>query len=150
MHRHGYQSLRVDQILKKGALYHHFPSKQALGYAVLEEFIEEPIGKVWTDEFFSLGCPLNNLAQEMSPIDHGFRERIQGIFQFWRDAFAAALQQGPQQGIVDPAVDCKQSAMFLISAMEGALGMTKNQRDKSIYFGCGKEIKRYLESMRVK
>lgn len=180
MHRHGYQGLRVDQVLnktglKKGALYHHFPSKQALGYAVLEELIEERIrrlwidplkkyddpltglqtmyeriGKVWTDEFFSLGCPLNNLAQEMSPIDAGFRERIQGFFQFWRDAFAAALQQGQQQGIVDPVVDCKQSAMFLISAMEGALGMTKNQRDKSVYVGCGEEIKRYLESMRVK
>jgi len=180
MHRHGYQGLRVDQVLnktglKKGALYHHFPSKQALGYAVLEELIEERItrlwidplqkydgpliglqamyeriGKIWSDEFFSLGCPLNNLAQEMSPIDDGFRERIERFFLFWRDAFAAALERGQQQGIVAPEVDCKQSAMFMISAMEGALGMTKNQRDKAVYVGCGKEIKRYLESMRVK
>ncbi|MGR8931653.1 MAG: TetR/AcrR family transcriptional regulator [Gammaproteobacteria bacterium] len=180
MHRHGYQGLRVDQVLnktglKKGALYHHFPSKQALGYAVLEELIEEHItrlwitplknyddpliglqamyeriGRVWTDEFFSLGCPLNNLAQEMSPIDDGFRERIERFFQFWRDAFADALAQGQRQGIVARDVDCKQSAMFMIAAMEGALGMTKNQRVKSVYVGCGKEMKRYLEALRVK
>lgn len=179
MHRHGYQGMRVDQVLaktglKKGALYHHFTSKQALGYAVLEELIEkrirelwieplqefddpltgihtlyERIGDAWKDEFFFLGCPLNNLAQEMSPIDDGFRKRIQDFFQFWRDRIADALQRGRQQGIVDPDVDCRQSAMFIIAAMEGALGMTKNQRDKSVYVGCGKEIKRYLESLRA-
>ena len=179
MHLNGYQGMRVDQVLnktglKKGALYHHFPSKQALGYAVLEELIEKRIqklwidplekyedplvglqmmykriGKVWTDDFFRLGCPLNNLAQEMSPIDDGFRVRIEEFFLFWRDAFAAALERGQQQGIVALDVDCKQSAMFLIASMEGALGMTKSQRDKAVYENCGKELKRYLESLRA-
>ncbi|MGR9074131.1 MAG: TetR/AcrR family transcriptional regulator [Gammaproteobacteria bacterium] len=179
MHLNGYQGMRVDQVLnktglKKGALYHHFPGKQALGYAVLEELIEKRIqelwidplkkfedplvglhelykriGKVWNDDFFRLGCPLNNLAQEMSPIDDGFRERIEEFFLLWRDAFAEALERGRQQGIVAADVDCKQSAMFIISAMEGILGMTKNQRDKVVYAGCGKELKRYLESLRA-
>lgn len=179
MHRHGYQGLRVEQILiktglKKGALYHYFPSKQALGYAVLEELIEhrikrlwidplqkfddplvglqtmyERIGKFWTDEFFNLGCPLNNLAQEMSPIDDGFRERIEKFFKFWRDAFAEALQQGQQQGIVDQDVDCQHSAQFIIASMEGILGMTKNQQDKAVYVYCGKELKRYLNSLKA-
>jgi len=178
MHRHGYQGMRVDQVLektglKKGALYHHFAGKQALSYAVLEELIEkrvqelwivplqsfedpligiqtlyERIGETWSDEFFFLGCPLNNLAQEMSPIDSGFRERIERFFQFWRDAFAKELERGQQLGIVAPEVDCKQSAMFIIAAMEGILGMTKNQRDKTLYINCGKELKRYLESLR--
>lgn len=179
MHLNGYQGMRVDQVLKKtglkkGALYHHFPSKQALGYAVLEELIEKRIrelwidplnkyedplvglhmmykriGKIWTDDFFRLGCPLNNLAQEMSPIDDGFRVRIQQFFLFWRDGFAKALERGQQHGIVAADVDCQQSAMFMISAMEGALGMTKNQRDKTVYDNCGKELKRYLESLRA-
>ncbi|MGR8932054.1 MAG: TetR/AcrR family transcriptional regulator [Gammaproteobacteria bacterium] len=179
MHLNGYQGMRVDQVLhktglKKGALYHHFPSKQALGYAVLEELIEKRIqelwidplkkyedplvglhriykriGKVWNDEFFRLGCPLNNLAQEMSPIDDGFRGRIEAFFLFWRDVFAAALERGQQQGIVAVDIDCKQSAMFIIASMEGILGMTKNQRDKTVYENCGKELKRYLESLRT-
>lgn len=179
MHLNGYQGMRVDQVLhktglKKGALYHHFTSKQAMGYAVLEELIEKRIqelwidplkkyedplvglhriykriGKVWNDEFFRLGCPLNNLAQEMSPIDDGFRVRIEAFFLFWRDAFAAALERGQQQGIVAADIDCKQSAMFIIASMEGILGMTKNQRDKTVYENCGKELKRYLESLRA-
>lgn len=179
MHQHGYQGMRVDQILnktslKKGALYHHFPGKQALGYAVLEELIEsyirqmwiEPlqsfedplegvytlfkrIGEVWSDDFFFLGCPLNNLAQEMSPIDEGFRERIEAFFQYWRSAIAEALQRGQVRGIVDRNVNCQDSAQFIIAAMEGSLGMTKNQRDKAVYVNCGKELKRYLNALRT-
>lgn len=179
IHRQGYQGMRVDQVLnktglKKGALYHHFSSKQALGYAVLEELIEkrieeiwitplqdlddpltgiqmlyQHIGETWDDEFLFLGCPLNNLAQEMSPIDDGFRKRIEGFFQYWRDAIADALQRGQQQGVVDSSIDCQNSAMFILVTMEGALGMTKNQRDRSVYVNCGKELKRYLNSMRA-
>lgn len=116
--------MRVDNVLKssnlkKGALYHHFPGKKALGYAVLEECIQKRITELWieplqnftdpldgiyalyteldnawTDEFFSLGCPLNNLAQEMSPIDDGFRIRIENFFSHWKLAISKALKQG--------------------------------------------------------
>ena len=44
MYRSGYQSADLDAILgkagvTKGALYHHFENKEALGYAVIEEVI---------------------------------------------------------------------------------------------------------------
>jgi hypothetical protein len=32
-----------------------------------------------------LGCPLNNLAKEMNPLDAGFRARTTQVFQAWRD-----------------------------------------------------------------
>ena len=40
----GFQAASLDAILErarltKGALYHHFPNKQALGYAVVDEYI---------------------------------------------------------------------------------------------------------------
>ncbi len=179
IHKHGFQGMRIDQVLnktglKKGALYHHFSSKQVLGYAVLEELIQQRISKlwiepiqkfadpltgiqalfekldeVWSDEFFTLGCPLNNLAQEMSPIDEGFRERIDKFFQCWKTALAEALKKGQQQGIVDSSANPDDCAVFILSAMEGALGMTKNQQNKDVYYRCCRELKRYLESLRA-
>ena len=130
MHRHGYQGLRIDAVLKetglkKGALYHHFTGKQALGYAVLEELIQkrvaelwitplddydDPIagiksifttaGESWGDTFFSLGCPLNNLAQEMSPIDEGFRTSIESFMSYWKKEIVEALTRGQNNGVV--------------------------------------------------
>src|SRR5215510_5824973 len=79
----------------KGALFHHFEGKNQLGYAVVEEVIEPHLEEVWFDPLansidpiedlkriiqgfvkervgtgrLEKGCPLNNLAQEMSPLD---------------------------------------------------------------------------------
>ena len=180
IHKHGFQGMRIDQVLtitglKKGALYHHFSSKKDLGYAVLEEQILKRITELWieplknysdplqgidtvyrnlekhwSDEFFHLGCPLNNLAQEMSPIDEGFRKRIDDFFQNWKTAIAAALKKGQQQGIVDTSINPDDSAVFILSTIEGSLGLTKNHRCKSVYYSCGKELKRYLETLRVR
>ena len=179
IHKHGYQGMRVDQVLKntglkKGALYHHFSSKQDLGYAVLEERIQkrisemwidplknfsnplegihalfEGLNKVWSDEFFILGCPLNNLAQEMSPVDEGFRVRIEKVFQHWKSTISEALKSGQQQGIVDTSINTDDCAIFILAAMEGALGMTKNQQNKEVYYSCGRELKRYLSTLKA-
>src|SRR5688572_29788030 len=98
MYRRGYQGARVDRILAavgltKGAFYHYFPSKLELGYAVVDECIARALDIIWlvplrdaTDPIATLrsiiessevtsrrnaelGCPINNLAQEMSPVD---------------------------------------------------------------------------------
>ena len=179
MNKHGYQGMRVDQVLKntglkKGAMYHHFSSKQTLGYAVLEERIQKRITELWieplknfsdplegihalykeldncwSDEFFTQGCPLNNLAQEMSPIDEGFRERISAFFQVWKTAIEEALKKGQNLGIVDQSINVNDSALFILSAIEGALGLTKNHQNKEVYFSCGRELERYLKSLRA-
>src|SRR6266699_1925644 len=78
----------------KGALFHHFEGKNDLGYAVVEEVIQPRIKGCWLDPLadstdpiadlkstlrqfvkseagnqrLTQGCPLNNLAQEMSPL----------------------------------------------------------------------------------
>lgn len=179
MHRHGYQGMRIDQVLKntdlkKGALYHHFTNKQALAFAVLEERIQrnmyklwmEPLNNVtdplevihsvfeernnWSDDFFKLGCPLNNLAQEMSPIDEGFRVRIENIFMEWRSALSDALKNGQIQGTVDKSINTEESALFILASMEGTLSMTKNHQNKDVFYSCCKELKRYLDTLRAK
>ena len=48
IHRNGFQAASLTSILErtgvtKGALYHHFPNKQALGYAVLEEVVKDTV-----------------------------------------------------------------------------------------------------------
>lgn len=121
---HGYNGMRVDNILDKvgvakGALYHHFRDKKQLGYAVVDEILRNRMNQRWikplqnSDEpiktMISIikgmietpsrklllnGCPINNLAQEMSADDEGFRQRINDIYTTWRQAIADALKRG--------------------------------------------------------
>ena len=103
IHRHGFKAASLSRILSstgltKGAIYHHFPNKQALGYAVVEEALTKLVDEMWllplsragnpidclqdilagfaahgTLDDVLLGCPVNNLALEMSFEDEGFR-----------------------------------------------------------------------------
>ena len=54
MYRSGFRSASLDAILSdtgvtKGALYHHFPNKTALGYAVVDEIVGHWIVKKWIE-----------------------------------------------------------------------------------------------------
>src|SRR6201995_223331 len=130
-YHNGFQGGSINNIvadagITKGALFHHFPTKHALGYAVVDEFIEPLLIRRWlaplddtTDPIADLqhafrkyvkedieagswvhGCPLNNLAQEMSPLDDGFHSRIDALYTLWRKEFAAALARGVEDGSV--------------------------------------------------
>lgn len=178
MHRHGFQGLRVDSILattglKKGAFYHHFDSKRELALAVLDELVADMVRRQWVDPLENhddpisaiietivdaersidpddlfLGCPLNNLAQEMSPIDEGFREHINRLFEAWQQAIASALQHGKTKAAVAEHVDAKRTAAFVVAALEGCIGRVKASRNLDEMKGCATSLIEYLNSLR--
>src|SRR5206468_2966878 len=66
VHRSGFQSASIDAILAatnvtKGALYHHFESKEALGYAVVEEKIARLTHDRWLGPMRSEGQAIDIL-----------------------------------------------------------------------------------------
>ena len=177
IHRSGFRSADVDAILAaagvtKGALYYHFDSKEALGYAVVDEVIAGVTHDKWLHplrntkspvdtlvaivqstslrpEDLKRGCPLNNLAQEMSPIDDGFRQRTARVFKNWHDAIAMALREGQKRGIVRNDVNPDEAATFLIAAYEGYLSLAKNSQDARILRSGQRNLIHHLESLRT-
>ena len=178
IHRNGFQAASLTQILAdtgltKGALYHHFPDKKALGLAVIEEMVRpglaalmfapladtlQPLAtlqallaaKAAEDDpvVVTLGCPLNNLMQEMSPVDEGFRLQLNGVFQDWVGVLAAALERGRAAGEVRTDVDPDATAFFIVSALEGCIGMSKNTQSVTTYRGCLGQLGRYLDTLK--
>ncbi len=178
-YRHGFQGGSLARIVEaagitKGALFHHFAGKQALGYAVVDEIIEplllerwlgglegaaDPISVIeaafrryarqdvesgsWVD-----GCPLNNLAQEMSPLDEGFHERIDALYVRWRTAFAAALAKGIEVGTVRPEVSPERTAALLVASQMGIWGTGKSSRDAGQMLAACEAVCDYLEGLR--
>lgn len=177
MHRHGYQGMRLDHVLAaagitKGGLYHHFESKKALAHAVINTVIRTHIEDFWlqplqttdqpvwklidiirnqddviTDDVISLGCPLNNLAQEMSPLDEDFRQQINAIYQLWSQGIVSALEHGKHCGSIRPSVDSRQAAMFILAALEGCIGMAKNAQSRDVLASCTAGLTGYLQSL---
>jgi AcrR family transcriptional regulator len=145
----GFQSAGIDTILAatnvtKGALYHHFESKEALGYAIIEEIVATLPRDRWLlplernkdkdpiDALIGIvraiprrprdikgGCALVNLAQEMSQVDEQFRKRLEKIFHSWQEGVAVALRRGQDEGAVRRDLVPQQAASFLIAMVEG-------------------------------
>jgi AcrR family transcriptional regulator len=180
IYRRGFQAASLDTILDqagvtKGALYHHFPTKAALGYAVVEEVVTELLLERWlgvldaqvgdpvtalqrtlrhraatlTAREIELGCPLNNLAQEMSPLDERFRRSINATFDAWREGFARALARGQAEGTVRRDVDAGQVAAFVVAAVEGSYGLAKNARSGAMVRANLDLLATFLESLRA-
>jgi AcrR family transcriptional regulator len=66
VHRSGFQRAGIDTILAatnvtKGALYHHFESKEALGYAIVEEVIAKLVHDRWLRPMLGNGQPIDIL-----------------------------------------------------------------------------------------
>ena len=178
IHRNGFQAASLTQILAdtgltKGALYHHFPDKKTLGLAVVEEVVRprlaemmfapladtrQPLAamqallaaKAAEDDPYAvkLGCPLNNLMQEMSPVDESFRLHLNGVFEEWVGAVAAALERGRAAGEVRRDVDAAATAFFIVSALEGCVGMSKNTQSVAAYRSCLAQLGRFLDTLK--
>ena len=161
--------------LTKGALFHHFAGKQDLGYAVVDEVVWPQFHTQWilplersddpvrdtkrilrrfaedgfaTGESLTHGCPVNNLAQEMSPLDEGFRRRLEKIYTAWREVFRTALANGMKAGKVRTDLTPANVAAFLVAALEGIIGTAKNAQDARLIRDAGGALFDYLDSLR--
>lgn len=164
-----------DSGVGKGNFYHYFKSKEELGHAILDQLVAEfldrtlepcfadtaanPVAQIrcFLDRVLDAqrgrncvgGCPLGNLASELSDVHEGFRTRLAALFGAWRDRLTRALNDARARGLV--TADCTPDtvAQFLVASLEGAILLAKVTKDISTLEGSIGEMKRYLASYEV-
>jgi TetR/AcrR family transcriptional repressor of nem operon len=173
--RSGFKNAGIDTILAatnvtKGALYHHFESKEALGYAIVDEIVAKLVRDRWLHPLLSDGqpidiligvvrrlptrpadvresCPLLNLAQEMSLLDEEFRKRLERVFLAWQEGIAALLRRGQSQGTVRRDLNPDETASFLVAMVEGYTALAKNAQDPKVWEVGMRNIVGWLKSL---
>ena len=154
----------------KGNFYYYFKSKEDLGYAIIDRvtrgFIERTLEPVFGDPLGDPvaqihmfldrvlenqrqrncigGCPIGNLASELSDVHEGFRQRLAGIFTEWRAKLTEALSRGQAGGRVRQGFEPSAVAQFLVAALEGAILLTKVTKDIGIMERCVEQLKQHL------
>jgi TetR/AcrR family transcriptional regulator, transcriptional repressor for nem operon len=154
----------------KGNFYYHFKSKEDLGYAILDQIIASFLDRTlepcfsdpgrgalaqircFVDRVLEAqrdsncvgGCPLGNLAAELSDVHEGFRARLATVFGAWRERLTLALRGEQLRGAVDAACRPEAVAAFLVASLEGAILLTKLTKDITVMEQCVAEMKRYL------
>ena len=95
------------------------------------------------------GCPLLNLAQEMSPLDEQFRKRLERIFLAWQEGVATLLRKGQSQGTVRRDLNPDETASFLVAMVEGYASLAKNAQDAKVWEVGIRNIVGWLRSLRA-
>jgi AcrR family transcriptional regulator len=178
-YKNGFQGGSLNQIVEaagitKGALFHHFASKQELGYAVVDEIISPILQERWikpvansddpianlkrafrqfvkediTSGHYVQGCPLNNMAQEMSPLDQGFRQRIDKLYDTWRNSYAAAFAAGIKVRKVRRDISPRNVAALVVASQMGIWGTAKSSQDPQLMVHACDAICDYLDGLK--
>ncbi|WFP61409.1 TetR/AcrR family transcriptional regulator [Mesorhizobium sp. WSM4904] len=143
-----------------GALHHHFPTKKALALAVIEERVAAAVQETWIDpvraapsaregvravfeavaaelerQGYVRGCPLNNLAHELSLADADFRLALANVFAGWRQAIADKIHADQEAG-GEGGTDPDRFAALAVAAYSGAMSMAKTAQDAGVLREC--------------
>jgi TetR/AcrR family transcriptional regulator, transcriptional repressor for nem operon len=139
--------------LEKGGIYNHFKSKEQLAlqafdysYALLDQRIRAALAgkKHAIERLYALlsyfqgladdppipgGCPILNTAIEADDAEPALRDRAQAAMDEIRSTVRRIISKGIERGEVRPDVDVETWASMMISALEGAIMMSKLYQD---------------------
>lgn len=166
----GYHATSLGDLMKVagvtgGALHHHFPTKKVLGLAVIDERVAAAVKETWIRPIeqaasaregvhaafaavaaelerlgFVRGCPLNNLAHELSLADPEFREALARIFANWQAAIALKLRSDQNVGMEDPNTHPERFAALAVATYSGAMAIAKATQDAGVLHLCASQF----------
>lgn len=146
-----------------GSVYHYFPTKKSLGLAVIQERVADSLAETWIQPLQKapsasqgilsvfdnvarsiagravLGCPVTNLALELSLADSDFQRALRAAFDRWEKAIADRLREehaAKKQRPIDPA----GLATLVVAIFSGAMSLAKAAQSTAPLRTCRREI----------
>lgn len=168
-HARGYHATPLDVIKREarvtgGAFSHHFPTKKTLGLAVIRDRVARTVEETWIEPLRAAptaaegvrgvlggivgelerrravtGCPLNNLALELSLHDGDFRAAVESIYARWRSAIAEKLRADVAAGRA-PSQDPDALATLVVATYSGGMALSKASQSAAPLAICADEL----------
>jgi TetR/AcrR family transcriptional repressor of nem operon len=172
--RQGYTATGVDDIcaaagITKGALFHHFDSKHALGRAALERWVEDgrrafgsgsylqepdPLKRALGFVDFAIelsrrgppGCIVGIFAQELASTDEKLRAICAQAFTGMSEVFERMLLEAKARHAPDSTFDPKSIAQHLFAVFQGAMVLARAYQRPEIVAEHLRHFRAYLEA----
>lgn len=171
----GYERTSIADVLRdsgvnSGSLYYFFKTKETLLVAVLDRYVEllrpvvlgavfervsDPIDRVFgvLDGYREMlmatdcrqGCPIGNLALEMSERSDAVREKLVLNFDHWRAAIRQCLSDAGER--LPANVDRDKLATFALSIMEGGVMLARTHRSVGPFDDAVDSFRDYIDRL---
>ncbi len=171
----GYEATSLQDVVqaasgKAGSLYYFFRTKEDLLLAVLDRYVEmlwpaviepafaratDPIervfailegyrqGLIYTG--FSHGCPIGNLALEVSDEYPRAREKIARNFEGWRTWIRKCLEEASERFPTN--LDRERMAIFVLTVMEGAVMQARAHHSLEAFDASVDQLRDYVNRL---
>lgn len=163
--------------VKKGSFYHFFPSKMDVALAVLDkrgeqarEYIFRPaferdappierlIGLIGRHHEIQsamhaqtgsvMGCPVGNMALELSTQDEQIRERCTQLLDGWASLVAPLLTEAVEAGELPP-LDVERASLAVVAYAEGILLLAKTRNDPEMIQQLGHGVAQLVSAFEI-
>lgn len=175
--RQGYGPTGIAQILDaagilRGTLYYYFPTKEDLLLATLEwrkkmmwpevmqpvfDRLDDPLERLFgiLDGYrqlllmceFQVGCPIGNLALELSETHPRVRQLLAENFDNWKEAVRECLDEARTR--LPSEAKPADLAHFVLTVMEGAVMLARTYRTISCYDRAITMLRDYFERLQA-
>jgi len=174
----GYHATGMRDVIDKtglspGAFHHHFPTKESLAIAVINERVAPAVREAWIDPvrdaahlrqgvssvFADIirgldergkvsGCPLNNLAMELSLTNPRMRDALRSVFVEWQDALETRIARSPR-GKQWSKDQRRAAASFIVASYSGAMNLSKAAQDSAPLKAMQKTVSQWLADQQL-
>jgi len=169
----GYEGSSLNHLmeatgLKKGGIYRHFSSKEELAAEAFDYTWEA----AWSARLLHLdekangieklkqlianfveyrspvagGCPILNTAIDADDGNPVLRARVVKALRSWVTRLQSIVKQAARRGETRPGVDSKTVATLIVASLEGALIISRLERNDDALRRVQQHLNRYLES----
>jgi TetR/AcrR family transcriptional repressor of nem operon len=171
--QHGYEGSSLNDLmeatgLKKGGIYRHFANKEELAVEAFDYTWEA----AWKTRMLQVdekangieklkqlianfvdcrppvagGCPILNTAIDTDCGNPVLRRRVAKALRFWLNRLQTIVKEAKERGETRTAVDPKAVATLIVASLEGALMMSRLERNDDALRRVQLHLNRYLET----
>jgi TetR/AcrR family transcriptional regulator, transcriptional repressor for nem operon len=168
----GYEGCSIQAImmatgLEKGGIYRHFESKEDLAAEAFDyawsiasakrrihlDVIPDPIDRLkqhvsnfMTRSGLPGGCPLLNTAIDSDNGNPVLRDKVRKALRGWQTMIVGILDDGIAAGTIRPEIDRSAVANHIIGSLEGAMLISRIERNDTALREAVASLDAYLES----
>lgn len=176
-YKRGFKTTSVNEVMKatclsKGAFYHNFKNKDELGLQVVKAELQTRIYqamigpltadgeakavlknaflnkfRAFTSDEKLMGCPLNNLINEIGGSENLLNAALKDIVDIWIEAVMDLIERGHKDGTIRSDTDPRQTAIYLVSSFEGMRGIRKLYLDDTNWNAYMKALAVYIDRL---
>ncbi len=176
-YKYGFNSTSISEImgetgLSKGAFYHNFKNKEELGVLVIKAELNTRIYnamilplytngdaktilkntfinklQAFTSDEKLMGCPVNNLINEIGGSQHLLNEALKDLIDTWVKAIVQIIERGHKDGSIQLENNAQQVAIYLVSSFEGMRGIRKLYTDDTNWNAYKEALIQYIDGL---